>query len=185
MKKIKNLEEVQQRKDIFSENLERIRKERGKTRKELADAIGVNETSFGAYCVGRILPPVDKIFTLAVMLDCSIVDLTGDNPRVKGREVWQYRFERSIEILNRIGFLVEDEGEILIIKEKPKFNFSANEISAAPQMPVKLPKNLLNSLVDGIENFALEKNISFKEAFQNLVYSEQNEFKIPLNKSSL
>ena len=157
----------------FGENLERIRKERGKTRKELAEAICVNETSLGAYCIGRALPPIDKIYLLAVMLDCSIVDLVGDNPNVKGLKLAKYRLKRSIEILKSIGLSVELVEGCIIIKET-QINISDDKITSFPQNTFKIVDNLLPILVDEIEKFAITQNISLKEAFSTMVFGDKS-----------
>ena len=165
---IKNL------KITIGENLERIRKDKGKTRKELAEAINVSETTFGAYCVGRNLPPLDKIYTLAVMLDCSIIDLTGDNPRIKGREVYQYRWEHYIGILEKIGFSIEFKDRWAIIKEKMNLNITNEGVTLAPLTTRKFNKFLLTPFMDEVEEFALHNDISLKKAFYELFFGEKS-----------
>ena len=163
-------------KKTFSENLERIRKERGITRKELAEAVGVNETSFGAYCVGRNLPPIDKILIIAEILNCSIIDLTGDNPKAKVREqaIWERHWEESIRILNIAGFSVEENAPWITVVEQPKIEKSEGEIFFTPKRAVASIRNIaFPSLISNIIEIAVHRNSTFKDVLTELLFSKE------------
>ena len=164
----------------FGENLERIRKERGITRKELAESVGVNETSFGAYCKGRNLPPVDKILIIAEILNCSIIDLTGDNPNAKLKEknVWDYLWEESIRILNIAGFSVEENDTWITIVERPQIEKTEEEISLIPKKSVvKIRKIAFPTTIENILETAIHRNINFKDVLTEIFFSEESPFK--------
>jgi len=179
-------EELKRRQKIFGENLERIRKERGKSRKELAAAVGVNETSFGAYCVGRHYPSVDKIFILAEILDCSIIDLIGDNPNAEHNKIFKYRMNHAQKILNTANFdftleiylnglsdfvrkeLEQDFNSIKVSGTK-QFYRDGNKIERIPTKKVVFES--LEDFVDIIEEIemnSIRKNIGFKDEFSNM-----------------
>lgn len=65
--------------EILGANLRRICEEKGVSRKQLAEAVGVTEVSICGYETGRKLPPLDKIFVMADFLKVSVTSLTGDN----------------------------------------------------------------------------------------------------------
>lgn len=90
--------ESKTRAQIFGNNLARIRKEKGYSRKELADAVGLTENAFGFYERGTRFAPLDKLFELAKVLNVTIADLTGENPRIDEKKVFDYRFDRAVNI---------------------------------------------------------------------------------------
>ena len=160
----------------IGKNLERIRKEKGITRKELAEAINVNETTLGAYCVGRNLPPIDKIYALAVILNCSIIELTGDNPIVKSRAIRQFHWEHYTKVLEKIGFSIEFEGKWAIIKERFKTTVTNEGVIPAQLATRKFQKVVFLSLMEDVEEIALNEDIGFKKAFYELIFGEKSPY---------
>jgi len=75
-------EELQ--KKIFSENLIRILAIKGKTQKEVADAIGVSPQTFNTWCQGIALPRMGKLQRLSDYLMVSKSDLL-EKSEDKGR----------------------------------------------------------------------------------------------------
>lgn len=109
--------------------IERRRKEKGLSRRELAALIGVNEISFGAYATGTRLPSVDKILMIARALDCSITDLVGDNPaRNTASKIWERRVQRCVNIANWAQYYVLDvkEGKV-VFAEPSKIILTGND----------------------------------------------------------
>lgn len=108
---------------VFGENLESLRKQKNLSRKELADAIGITETSLGAYAQGRRSPTLDKIWHLAVKLDCSIGELLGDVPIIPDDE---RKVQAAIKILREAGLvpllLTEDALVVLNNSEEAATN---------------------------------------------------------------
>ena len=107
------------RAQILGENLKRIREEKGVSRKQLADILGIVEDSIGGYETGKKLAPLDKIFTMAEFLNVSIVDLTGDTPFADVKKILQYRLNRAEGIAASAGFLATqlDEGGVMLIPQ--------------------------------------------------------------------
>ena len=60
-------------------NIQAIRKEKGLTQKELAEAVGVTTTIISRYENGSITPPTDKLLKIAEKLDVSVNDLLSGN----------------------------------------------------------------------------------------------------------
>lgn len=150
----------------FGKNLERIRKEQEKSRNELAAAIGVNETSFGAYCVGRHIPSIEKILKLAEILDCSITDLLGDNPAVADRKIWEYRKKRAEKIISAANYEIEIDKKITIT--------SKHRANSEHQLLKILPKCIFHfetyqdfiEVVEEIEVESVKLNIGFIELLE-------------------
>ena len=63
--------------NLFSENLKKIRKEKGLTREELADKINMSWESIKNYEMNRREPKISECATLAKALGCTMSDLTG------------------------------------------------------------------------------------------------------------
>ena len=59
----------------FSENLKRIRLEKGLTQQYLADALGVTRSAVAAYESGRIEPSIEKLLILSSSLGVSLDEL--------------------------------------------------------------------------------------------------------------
>ena len=59
----------------FSENLKRIRLEKGLTQQHLADALGVTRSTVAAYESGRIEPSIEKLLNLSSSLGVSLDEL--------------------------------------------------------------------------------------------------------------
>ena len=59
----------------FSENLKRIRLEKGLTQQYLADALGVSRSAVAVYESGRIEPSIEKLLNLSSSLGVSLDEL--------------------------------------------------------------------------------------------------------------
>ena len=97
------------RAQILGENLERIRKEKGYSRKQLAEYLGVNVDAIGKYETGQREPPLDKIFKLATFLEFSVASLIGENgynaeiPNIAAivdKKIFEYRYKRAVKLTN-------------------------------------------------------------------------------------
>lgn len=66
----------------FPEQLRTIRKSRGITQKQLAQAVGASERGIQSYEIGERKPAFDQLLALADFFDVSLDFLTGrnDNP---------------------------------------------------------------------------------------------------------
>ena len=158
----------------FGKNLEQRRKERGITRKDLAELIGIKETSYGAYCTGRNFPSIDKLIKLAITLDCSITELVGDNPNMEYSP--QSRIAHALKITMAAGFDFTD------IDKKPfTINLNSGDIFKSEKglkTNITLEKLEFESIddfgriIEIIEMKAITENITFKDALQNLIDSQ-------------
>ena len=61
----------------FSERLKSIRASRGLSQKNVAEAMGITETGYQNYEVGRRLPTFEKLVAICDALDCSADYLLG------------------------------------------------------------------------------------------------------------
>lgn len=67
-----------EQKKIFSRNLTRLLTERGKTQKEVADAISVSPQTFNTWCQGIALPRMGKVQRLAEYFNVRKSDLIDE-----------------------------------------------------------------------------------------------------------
>ena len=65
----------------FPARLKAIRRQRGKTQRELAEYLGMKIRSYQFYEGGAREPPIDKLIAIADYLDVSIDDLVGRTGR--------------------------------------------------------------------------------------------------------
>lgn len=169
----KGTDEKNKRQKIFGENLERIRRERGISRREIAKALEMNETSLGAYFQGRTFPPVDRLIKLSEVLNRSVADLIDENPKIESSRVFFARLKRALEIVVAAGFEfpnIEEKPIELKLKSKDIFKTDAGIRTEIPLESLKFetPENFVK-VIEAIEIKAIEKNISFKDAIQNLI----------------
>ena len=62
---------------IFAERLRDLRKSRLKTQQQMADLLNIRRSTYGEYERGVILPPTDKIQTLAKYFNVTVDYLIG------------------------------------------------------------------------------------------------------------
>lgn len=65
----------------FPDNLKTIRKARGLTMKQLADLIGLTESSISQYEAGRRQPDNEGLLRLAEALDTTVGELLGETKK--------------------------------------------------------------------------------------------------------
>lgn len=63
--------------EIISSNLKREIENSGKTKTEIARALGVSNPTVTQYCTGRIQPTLATLAKLCKFLDCSADDILG------------------------------------------------------------------------------------------------------------
>lgn len=61
----------------FSERLRSLRNSKGLSQKTIAEAMGITETGYQNYEVGRRLPTFEKLLAICNTLDCSADYLLG------------------------------------------------------------------------------------------------------------
>lgn len=181
------------RAQILGRNLERIRKEKNITRKQLAAYLGVGVDMIGLYENGKRLPPIDKIFQLAEFLKVSIINLTGDTkynvefPNIAeivesnvDDKIFEYRYQRARQMAIGARFTVteSDNGEISLM---PPIDISTETgIAGAQKISVEynigfapiLIKNHVDfiQIMEDTELFALFNNRPFKQIFIERFY---------------
>lgn len=165
----------------FGDNLKRIRTEKGISRKEIAEIIGVNVDTFGKYETGKILPPLDKIFEIADYLKVSVVSITGVNyfsdsipniDKVVDEKIFEYRFERALKIANDADLNpVEFKGEIFINITKEtkliKENGTSEIVPLASVFSIKSRGSFIE-IIERAETRAIKMDITFWESFKYL-----------------
>ena len=65
-------------KTSFTQRLSELRKEDRKTQEEMSNIINVKRSTYGAYERGTVLPPYDKIETIAKYFNVSVDYLMGN-----------------------------------------------------------------------------------------------------------
>jgi transcriptional regulator with XRE-family HTH domain len=89
---------------IFSENIRRLRKDRGLTQTELADIIGISLASIQGYEAERVWPAMDTVKALAKALKVSESELFRDPDYKPATE----------EILSQFGRLLAQADPLVI-----------------------------------------------------------------------
>jgi transcriptional regulator with XRE-family HTH domain len=72
--------------DLFSDRLKNLRKEKKKTQQNIADLLKVRRSTYGEYERGKIIPPMDKIKTLADYFGVS-TDFLINNVNTEKQEI--------------------------------------------------------------------------------------------------
>lgn len=165
------------RAQIFGENLERLRKEKGYSRKQLADVVGIKETSLGQYSRGESLAPLDKIFELAEFLNVSILDLTGENPNIKPKDkIFDYRYKKAMDIAKMLFDFpppaVDSKGYVTIYVPNQVEHEDDGTVTfkgAVRPLRFKSAKDFV-TVMELAESQALYQ--SFVEAFKKIVFKE-------------
>ena len=155
----------------FGKNLEQRRKERGMTRKDLAELIGIKETSYGAYCTGRNFPSIDKLLKLAITLDCSITELVGDNPNVEISH--NSRIAHALKITMAAGFVLTNINRRPLVMTLSSGDIFKSERGLKTNISLeKLEFESIDDfgrIIEMIEMKAVTENITFKDALQILI----------------
>ena len=174
---------------ILGENLKRIRTEKGVSRKDLAAAIGVSEVNFGKYETGNILPSLDKILAAADFLKVSVASLTGENdysdntPNIE-KLVEERFFNRRLQRAYQMArdFLdsmlnyepnFDKEGRV-VVHSPEKITYENGVVSyhdGYNSVAFKTKSDFVK-VMEQAENDALRQQISFNQAFRQIVFNE-------------
>lgn len=154
----------------FGENLERIRKSAGITRKQIAEKIGMTEIAYGAYENGLRQPPLEKIFALADFLAVSVSELIGEDSKTTEHKFFDYRIRRATKFAKLAGYSVTPlangnvELEIPGERKQNENGFSQwNRI-----IPFKTLKDFVETF-ETAEEKAVSENITFDSALQSII----------------
>ena len=77
-----------EQRQIFGENLNHLITLSGKKQQDIADELDIPHTTFNTWCVGKVIPSVKVLHTLADYFNCSILDLID-----KHDESFEYRYQ--------------------------------------------------------------------------------------------
>lgn len=171
---------------ILGENLKRIRTEKGVSRKDLAAAIGIDESSYGKYERGERNLPADKIYNLAIALNCSVADILGDNPNAESGKVFEYRLQRAYQMAR--DFLdslynaepnFDKEGRIVIFtpakvqyKNGVVSYLSDDKGNIGNSVAFKSKADFVK-VMEQAERDALRQRIEINSAFRQIVFGEE------------
>lgn len=163
--------------EILGANLKRVRTEKGVSRRELADAVGITENLVGQYELGRKLPPLDKIFLLADSLDVAITDITGENKKAVDKKVFEYRLQQAIRMAEDAGYYPHNtDGTILI-------GVPVEIVTDEKTNIVTIKRGFNDIRFKNVEDFvtvmetantnAIQNNITFNKALRNLLFEKK------------
>ena len=172
--------------ETLGSNLRRIREQKGVSRKQLADALGVSEVSIGGYENAHKLPPLDKIFAMADFLDVSTADLTGETKKNVDKIIFGYRLQRAKKMMVYLDDLAELQGyEALHINERgnitifspEKITYSNGVVSTSGKGQSIIFKNaeIFVDFMERAEHRALYRQIPFNQALNELVAEAKKE----------
>jgi len=97
---------------IFSNNLKRIRKERGLSQYDLADITGISQRMIGHYETHAVEPPLEKIKIIADALNVKISDLIDTDKNLNSIDITKFDM-RSLKKLQDILSLPPNDRAIL------------------------------------------------------------------------
>lgn len=86
----------------LGERITSLRKARGLTQVQLADALGVSQQSVQAYEVGRRRMPISSLPTVARALGVSLEELFGEKIQTRGKRGPVSRLEQQIEEISQL-----------------------------------------------------------------------------------
>jgi transcriptional regulator with XRE-family HTH domain len=98
---------------LFSQNLIRIRKQRGLSQRELAEKSGVTHRMIAYYEKEAVKPPIDKIEPIAKALGVSISDLLGTKETTKIQDEFAQLDTRTLKKLKMILSLTNQERHMI------------------------------------------------------------------------
>lgn len=158
------------RAEILGENLERIRKAQGYSRKTLADVVGVTEIAFGAYERGIRQPPIDKIFTLADFLEVCLTDITGESATTTDERFFKNRFFRAHQLITLAGYrlnpLADDSFELDVYPRS--FWQNHGEAEYVPTLQIKNDRDFV-AIIEYVEETAIRDNQTFDSIMRKFV----------------
>lgn len=172
---------------ILGENLKRIRLEKGVFRKDLAAAIGIDESSYGKYERGERNLPADKIYNLAIALNCSVADILGDNPNAESGIIFEYRLQRAIKIAEGVQCKIEvlKSGEVSVTFPNQISVEGNNKISVhynlgfAPVIFSSAKDFVL--VMESVEKSALAENEVFLEKLRKVIFRPKQVLETTIN----
>lgn len=129
----------------FSDNLKRIRLERGMSQQSLADAAGVSQTSIYQWEKGIRNPKLEQVRSLAKVLHVTIAELNPDWSSFSKEEI-ENDFTSAGKVVPR-AFSQEVDGQY--IEELRKMTKSLSE-NPHDETIRKQAKELLNSIAVGL-----------------------------------
>lgn len=183
--------DIKTRAQILGENLKKIIKAKGITRKQLADALDTGVDSIGNYINGKTSPPLDKIFEIADFLKVSVVDLTGNNGYAPTKinididnQVFNYRFKRALKMIqDYFGSplpLVDDSGFITIFySDEVEYKIDGDgdkiRVSKKNYFPLILRIDEFVNMTEIAERRAFYGEISFEKVFNDIIKKRELE----------
>ena len=181
------------RAQIFGRNLKRIQKEKGYTRKQLADFLGVTDKTIGNYISGDKEPSFKKLFALANFLEVSVLDLLGNNgysPKNVdvSEEIFNYRLQRAItmaqnyldSIFNSNLGKENKDGKYLVFTpvnvkyEEGNLIFIGDGDGNIGNTILFKNKEDFVKTMEQAEKDALYYQVSFCKAFRRIVFKDEN-----------
>lgn len=163
---------------ILGENLKRIRLANGVSRKELAEKLGVSQTTIASYENGIKTPMLEKVFLLAEILRVSVVSLTGENdfsdnvPNVD-KKIFEYRLQRAIKILQKAECEVETVDGAYLVSFELNFLHSDDKIFSVKPKKMTLKISDAESLIKMVEKtaetlFSTKYSYHFRDFFHEI-----------------
>ena len=103
-------------KNVFAKNLNNLIRDSGKSRAEVAEAIGVTTSAVGAWCIGKKSPRMDKVDKLAALFNVSRSALLEENSLApkKDTKEWLEDLLVSRGIIRLGEDLTDNQADMLI-----------------------------------------------------------------------
>lgn len=173
---------------ILGENLKRLRKEKGLSRKQIADKLNVSTMTLSLYERGVNLPATDKLVELSKILECSIDEITGNTAAID-RKIFQYRYQWAKKMAeNYLHFTNRDlepnqNGHIVVFtpvrleyKNGIVSSYGANDENGGyvgNTIGFRTEKDFVE-VMERSERDALYQQIPFYKAFRRIVFADES-----------
>jgi transcriptional regulator with XRE-family HTH domain len=151
---------------IFSENLKKLMDDKGISRRDLADTLGLNYFTISDWVNGRKYPRMDKVQILANYFGVLISDLVGDNfPSDISEKIKELRLSK--------GMTLEEVGDIVGVGKSTVRKWETGAISDMKRDKIPLLAEALSTtpayLLGWFEHEPIENNIKITEDEQKLL----------------
>ena len=141
---------------LFAKRLRYWRRERGLSLKVLAEKAGISETTIVDYEQARKTPGIDKLFSIAVALNCNIEDLLGVVPQPDLQKQW--RIIRCCEVARKIGYDAswnDEDGMVYIGYTDKGLSLAAS--GQLPAIPMAMKDDLFINYFELIAEIAVSR----------------------------
>ena len=181
MSERKELKMVKTTAQFFGEHMKALRKKKGLSVIQCAEACGMHPNAYSAYERGVRQPPLDKIFALADFFEITAAELIGETETTSANSFFEYQLRKATRLVTLAGYFAdpENDGTVSLTlpgDSKPKNVFIGGKNNSTA-IYVELPENTIKigsrkdfiGFVDNALECAIKENITFDSSVRKLI----------------